>query len=93
MDGDGTAYAAALTVRRLLRLLESKGVLHASETRLLLGAVSDELRDLEAKGAISLQASADASRAVAMIFAPLAQSPTGEPAAIAAEDLNASNDE
>jgi len=86
MNEDGTAYAVALTIQNLLRLLERRGVLPAAEIQQLLADVSAQIRESGAGGAISPQAAAQASQTIEMIFLPLSRT-------IAAEDLNASNDE
>jgi hypothetical protein len=88
MSENGTAYAAALTIRHLLRLLEDKGLASSSEIRQLLDGVQDELREAGPRGALSHEASAEASQAIGMMSPPWS-----EPASIAPEDLNASNDE
>jgi hypothetical protein len=88
MSENGTAYAAALTIRHLLRLLESKGLASSSEIRQLLDGVQGELREADARGALSHEASTEASRAIGTMSPPWS-----EPASIATEDLNASNDE
>jgi len=86
MNEDGTAYAVALTIQNLLRLLARRGVLSAAEIQQLLADVSVQIRESGAGGAISPQAATQASQTIEMIFLPLSQT-------IAAEDLNASNDE
>jgi hypothetical protein len=88
MSENGTAYAAALTIRHLLRLLENKGLASSSEIRQLLDAVQGELREAGASGALSRDASAEASKTIGIMTPPWS-----EPASIAPEDLNASNDE
>jgi hypothetical protein len=88
MSANGTAYAAALTIRHLLRLLENKGLASSSEIRQLLDGVQGELREAGARGALSHDAWAEASQTIG-IMSP----PWSEPASIATEDLNASNDE
>jgi hypothetical protein len=93
MSKSGAAYAAAVTIRHLLRHLEEKGVLPAAELRQLREAVSNELADAETRGALAPEAAAIAGRTVEMLFLPLSQTPGGEPETIASEDLNASNDE
>ena len=62
MGENGTAYAAALTIRHLLRLLENKGLASSSEIRQLLDGVQGELREAGARGALSHDASIEASR-------------------------------
>jgi len=93
MSENGTAYAAALTMRHLLRLLESKGLLSNSEIRQALDGALGELREAGARGAISHDASAEASRTIEMMSPPWSDITKPEPASIATEDLNASNDE
>jgi hypothetical protein len=93
MSENGTAYAAALTIRHLLRLLESKGLLSSYEIRQALDGVLGELREAGARGAISHDASTEALRTVEMMSPPWSDTHKPEPASIAAEDLNASNDE
>ena len=93
MSENGTAYAAALTIRHLLRLLESKGLASSSEIRQLLDGVQGELREAGSRGALSHDASTEASQAIGMMSPPWSDSVKPEPASIAGEDLNASNDE
>ena len=93
MSENGTAYAAALTIRHLLRLLESKGLLTPYEIRQVLDGALGELREAGARGAISPDASTEASQAIGMMSPPWSDSVKPEPASIAGEDLNASNDE
>ena len=49
MSENGTAYAAALTIRHLLRLLESKGLLSSYEIRQVIDGVLGELRSRRAR--------------------------------------------
>jgi len=68
-------------------------LLSSFEIRQALDGAQGELREASARGAISHDASAEASRTFAMMSPPWGETPKPEPASIAAEDLNASNDE
>ena len=68
MIENGTAYASALAIRHLLRLLERKKVLAFSETKQMLDGILEEIRDVSGRGAISPKASADASNTIGMMY-------------------------
>ena len=91
MSENGTGLSPpTLTIRHLLRRLESKGLLSSYEIRQELDGVLGELREAGARGAISHDASAEALRTVEMMSPPWSDTHTRpEPASIAAEDLNA----
>ena len=93
MSENGTAYAAALTIRQVLRLLESKGLLSSAEIRQALDAATGELREAGARGVLSQDASALAAETIGMMSPPWSEIAKPAPASIAPEDLNASNDE
>jgi hypothetical protein len=93
MIENGAGYAAGMSMQHLLRLLEKKGLLSFFETKQMLDGVSDELRELLKRGSISPEASTEAARAVDMMYLPLTEASKAAKGIVAAEDLNASNDE
>jgi hypothetical protein len=69
MIEDGQAYGVAMAFQSLLQLLEKKGVVLSSERTDMLKAVSEEISDMQKRGAMSANAAAEASRFVGLIYA------------------------
>ena len=70
MIEDGSGYAMALVMQKLLRTLESKGVLSNAETFQMLDEVCDKLANDLKGGVVSPMASAEGSRRVGLLYLP-----------------------
>jgi hypothetical protein len=67
---EGRAYALAIAVQHLLRLLERRGIVSAGETRSMLDSALEELNDLIKRQVLSATAGAEGAKTIGALYLP-----------------------